>query len=72
MQETVSSQPLYPRLFRLARPAAIFAGALLSLLSFFSWMITLQQVMQNPFVILPDDNWKVAHLQSALGGLNLP
>jgi len=32
----------------------------------------LQQVLQNPFAILPDDNWKVAQLQSALAGLNLP
>jgi uncharacterized membrane protein len=72
MQKTIDPQPLYPRLFRIARPAAIFAGALLSLLSIYQWVITLQQVMQNPFVILPDDNWKVAQLQSALAGLNLP
>ncbi len=72
MQETITPQPAYPRLFRLARPTAIFVGILLSLLSIYQWVITLQQVLQNPFAILPDDNWKVAQLQSALTGLNLP
>ena len=72
MQKHIDPQPLYPRLFRIARPVAIFVGSLLSLLSVYEWAITLQQVMQNPFVILPDDSWKVAQLQSALAGLSLP
>ena len=72
MQKTIDPQPLYPRLFRIARPAAIFIGILLSLLAVYQWAITMQQVMQNPFAILPDDNWKVTQLQSALAGLSLP
>jgi len=72
MQNNIDPQPLLPRLFRLARPAAIFIGILLSLLAVYQWAITMQQVLQNPFAILPDDNWKVAQLQSALAGLNLP
>jgi hypothetical protein len=72
MQKTITSQPAYPRLFRLARIAALAIAALLSMLAVYQWLITFQQVLQQPFAILPGAGWSAAPLEAGLAGLGLP
>jgi hypothetical protein len=60
-------------LFRLARLLALAAGAMLSLLAIYQWMITVQLVNGQPLLIIPDsDYWNSALLAEAQTGLGLP
>jgi hypothetical protein len=57
----------------IARPMAFLLGAVLSLLAIYSYLATVQMVIRDPTLVLPDDTvWAVEQLQTALVAMGLP
>jgi len=59
--------------FRIARPLAFLLGVVLTLLAIYSYLATVQMVIRDPALVLPDDIlWTIEQLQSALVAVGLP